>query len=118
MSTSFSMRMSMASRTADGIASPLLNASPRNSVLARLFCDLFRDSITEETYDADLAELSFSLWYAGDWIGVGAAGFSDKLAVLTETMLKKLMAFEMDEGRFTGVVDEVRSSGRSSRIIS
>jgi len=89
------------------IIRPLLNATPRNAVLARLFCDLFRDSITEDTYDADLAELSFNLWYAGESISVGAAGFSDKLAVLTETMLKRLMKYEVDEGRFTGVVEEV-----------
>ena len=75
-------------------------------MLAQLFCDLFRDSTTEDTYDADLAELSFQLWYAGDWIGIGAGGFSDKLAVLTETMLQRLMRFEVDEGRFEGVVDK------------
>ena len=71
---------------------------------------MFSDSITEEVYAADLAELSFSLGYVGNAIVVGAAGFSDKLAVLTETMLKRLMRFEMNEERFTDAVDEVATS--------
>ena len=68
---------------------------------------MFSDSITEDIYAAGLAELSFSLGYAGEAIIVAAAGFSDKLAVLTETMLKRLMRFEINEERFTDVVDEV-----------
>lgn len=107
------LRSTRAART--DIRRPQLNATPRNAVLAQLFCDLFRDSITEDTYDADLAELSFNLWYAGDWIGIGAAGFSDKLAVLTETMLQRLMEFEVDDGRFDSIVDDVREAVKRPR---
>ena len=84
-----------------------MNSTPRNAVLARVFCDLFRDSITEDIYDADLAELSFNLGYAGEAIGISAGGFSDKLAVLLETMLTRLAAFEVDETRWIGVIDDV-----------
>jgi insulysin len=76
-------------------------------VLARLFCELFSDAITQDVYDASLAELSFHLFYAGDYISISAGGFSDKLAVLTETMLKKLVTFEVDEDRFAKIVDQV-----------
>ncbi|WVQ66403.1 uncharacterized protein L199_004583 [Kwoniella botswanensis] len=88
--------------------SPILQTTPRNAVLSRLFCDLFSDSITEDVYDADLAELSFSLWNEHQWIGISAGGFSDKLAVLTETMLKKLKEFKVDEGRFREIVEATR----------
>ncbi|WWC73601.1 uncharacterized protein I206_107573 [Kwoniella pini CBS 10737] len=88
--------------------SPILQTTPRNAVLSRLFCDLFADSITEDVYDADLAELSFSLWNEHSWIGISAGGFSDKLAVLTETMLKKLKEYKVDEGRFKEVVEATR----------
>ena len=88
--------------------SPVLNNTPRNAVLARLFCDLYRDSITEDTYDADLAELSFQLFYAGDTINVAAGGFSDKLAVLLEIMLDRLNDFKVDPTRYASIVDEVK----------
>ena len=87
--------------------SPVLNNTPRNAVLGRLFCDLFKDSIVEDIYDADMAELSFDLHYAGESIAVGAGGFSDKLAVLLETMLKRFANFEIDEKRFPEVVEDV-----------
>ncbi|WWC92904.1 uncharacterized protein L201_007866 [Kwoniella dendrophila CBS 6074] len=88
--------------------SPILQTTPRNAVLSRLFCDLFTDSITEDVYDADLAELSFSLWNEHQWIGISAGGFSDKLAVLTETMLNKFKNFKIDEGRFKEIVEATR----------
>jgi secreted Zn-dependent insulinase-like peptidase len=71
---------------------------------------MFSDSVTEETYEADLAELSFRFYQGGEWIGIMARGFSDKLAVFTETMLGKLMQFEVNEGRFNEVVDQVSHS--------
>ena len=69
---------------------------------------MFSDAVTEEVYNADLAELSFRLYSGNEWIGIMARGFSDKLAVLTETMLGKLMEFQVDEDRFKEVVDQVR----------
>ncbi|KAK8849760.1 hypothetical protein IAR55_005095 [Kwoniella newhampshirensis] len=93
--------------------SPILNVTPRNAVLSRLFCDLFTDSITEDVYDADLAELSFSLWNSHEGISVSAGGFSDKLAVLTETMLKKFVNFEVDEGRFQEIAEATRMNWKN-----
>ena len=43
----------------------------------------------------------------GEYIGISAGGFSDKLAVLTETMLDKLMRLDIDEERFAKIVDQV-----------
>lgn len=86
-----------------------MNNTPRNAVLARIFCDLYRDSITEDVYDADLAELSYHLYYAGESIAISAGGFSDRLAVLLETMLVKLAKFDVDMDRWGGVVEEVRT---------
>ncbi|OXG84088.1 insulysin [Cryptococcus neoformans Gb118] len=88
--------------------SPILNVTPRNAVLSRLFCDLFSDSITEDVYDADLAELSFNLWNTSHWIQISAGGFSDKLAVLTEKMLEKFVNYKVDEARFQEVAEATR----------
>ena len=59
-----------------------------------------------------MAELSFSLWYGGESIGIGAGGFSDKLAVLLQAMLERFVAFKVDPGRFADVVDDVSDSSR------
>ncbi|WVQ84726.1 hypothetical protein IAT38_006883 [Cryptococcus sp. DSM 104549] len=88
--------------------SPILNVTPRNAVLSRLFCDLFSDAITEDVYDADLAELSFGLWNTHHWIQISAGGFSDKLAVFTETMLDKFVNYQVDEGRFQEIAEATR----------
>jgi insulysin len=86
---------------------PILDTSPRNAALTKLFCELFSDSITEDVYDASLAELSFNLFYAGEHICVAAGGFSDKLAVLTETMLEKLKTYKVDPERFAKLKETV-----------
>jgi insulysin len=86
---------------------PILQATPRNSVLSRLFVDLFRDSIAEETYDAELAGLQFSLDYAGDSLTIGTVGYNDKLPALTEKMLGLMRSFKVDESRFELIRDQV-----------
>lgn len=64
--------------------------------------------MTEDVYDAELAELNFRVYGGGDFIGITTRGFSDKLSVLAETMLGKLMALEIDSERFKEIVDQVR----------
>lgn len=88
--------------------SPLLHVTPRTAVLARLLCDLFTDATTEDVYDASLADLSFDLYYTGDSISISAGGYTDKLALLTETMLNKFINFEIDPVRFDKVVDQIK----------
>jgi len=69
---------------------------------------MFSDAITEESYDASLAELDFHLQFNGEAIQISASGFSDKLSVLTETMLQKLMEFNIDEERFEKIKDSIK----------
>lgn len=97
---------------------PLLEVTPRNAVLARLLMDLFSDSTTEDVYDAELAELSFHLFYSGDALTLAVGGFTDKLALLMETMLKKLMVFEVDPTRFDKIVDSVKLQWRNFELAS
>ncbi|KLT45842.1 hypothetical protein CC85DRAFT_239827 [Cutaneotrichosporon oleaginosum] len=87
---------------------PLMEATPRTAVLTRLLCDAFTDSITEDIYDPMLAELSFHLWYSGDTISLLVGGFSDKLPLLTETMMTKLRNFKVDPDRFDKIVYQAK----------
>jgi insulysin len=76
-----------------------------------MLCDLFRDSITEKVYDAELAGLQFSIDFNGDHITFGTVGYNDKLAALTESMLKLFMEFKVDPERFSVIKDQVRYFG-------
>ena len=107
MSRKSSLTSTHGKMTRSCFASPLLQVSPRNTVLARLFVDLFRDSIAEETYDAELAGLQFSLDYAGDSLTVGTVGYNDKLPAMTEKMLGLMRSFKVDESRFELIRDQV-----------
>jgi insulysin len=89
---------------------PLLQVTPRNAVLARIFVDMFKDSIAEETYDAELAGLQFSLDYSGDRLIVGTVGYNDKLYALTEKILRTLKSFKVDPTRFELIRDQVSTS--------
>ena len=87
--------------------------TPRQATLARLYCDLFRDSITEEVHDAELAGLQYSLEYAGDSITVGSVGYNDKLPMLTEKMVTMMKSFQVDPERFAIIKDQVGRIPRS-----
>ncbi|KAL1412548.1 metalloprotease [Vanrija albida] len=98
------------------LQSPLLYVSPRTAVLGRLLCDLFVDATTEDVYDASLADLTFDLYYTGDSISISAGGYTDKLALMTETMLNKFVDFEIDPIRFEKVVDQVKLHWRNFEL--
>lgn len=85
--------------------SPLLNVTPRNAVMARLLADLFTDSNNEDTYDAELADLSFGMYYQADSFTIAISGFTDKLPLLLEKMVTKFLKFELDPERFKRIVD-------------
>jgi insulysin len=78
-------------------------------VLTALLCEVFTDAVTEDVYDAELAELYFRVYAAGDYIGITTRGFSDKLMVLAERMLSRLVEVKVDQERFKEIVDQVSS---------
>lgn len=94
------------------LKSPILQVSPRTNVLTRLFVELFKDSIAEETYDAELAGLQFSIDYGGgDSVTLGTVGYNDKLPALMEKMVKMMKSFKVvgrDSKRFEVVRDQLK----------
>ncbi|KIK90629.1 hypothetical protein PAXRUDRAFT_831530 [Paxillus rubicundulus Ve08.2h10] len=69
------------------IRSPVANSSPRAAVLTRLFSDLVNDSLTEYTYDADLAGLSYSFGAYSLGVAMYWKGFNDKLPDLSRRVV-------------------------------
>ena len=88
-------------------SSPLASITPRNAVLTRLFTELLADALIERTYDADLAGLTHHIGSNMRGLSVSVGGYSDKLSVLLETLLREMKSFVVKdrEGRF-GVYKE------------
>jgi insulysin len=71
------------------------------NVISRLFADLVGDSLTEFSYDADLAGLSYN--YAshsfGTYLVIG--GYNDKLPVLLRHIFEKIKASRSSQTDWT-----------------
>ncbi|KDQ10557.1 hypothetical protein BOTBODRAFT_36079 [Botryobasidium botryosum FD-172 SS1] len=91
-----------------GFKSPLCFITPSNAVKTRLFCDLVEDSLTETTYDADLAGLSYSISNNDEGFRVVLRGYNDKMPVLLEVILKKIKTLSIDPERFAVLKDQLR----------
>ncbi|KDQ61093.1 hypothetical protein JAAARDRAFT_32094 [Jaapia argillacea MUCL 33604] len=90
------------------IRSPFANASPKASVMSRLFTDLVVDSLTEFSYDADLAGLSYN--FASHPLGVFVAlsGYNDKLPLLARHVLESVKNLKVDPERLNVMKEEVK----------
>lgn len=66
------------------------------------------DAMTEYSYDADLAGLSYKLDTQADGILMTIDGYNDKLPVLTKVVLDKVATMKIDPKRFDLVKDQIR----------
>lgn len=69
--------------------------------------DLFADSITEDVYDAEMADLHFYAYWSGEAYLLSISGYNDKMPLLVEEMTKKLKSFRATPERFEKLVDRV-----------
>ncbi|GAA5915532.1 hypothetical protein JCM5296_001752 [Sporobolomyces johnsonii] len=88
--------------------SPLVDDTVVHSVQSRLFTELIRDSLNEYAYDAELAGLSYSFDQQADGILLSVDGYNDKLPVLVEVIVKRMKEYQVDEKRFSIIVDQLR----------
>jgi insulysin len=79
---------------------PIIYASARNAVKARLFTDLVRDALEEYSYDAELAGLEYTVSLDGKGLFIEVSGYNDKLPVLLEKVLRTMRDWELQEDRF------------------
>merc|ERR1712093_958161 len=79
-----------------------------DSVCVRLYLDLVMDAMSEYSYDADLAGLSYKLDTQADGIIMHIDGYNDKLSVLTEVVLERMRDLKVDPQRFEIIKDQNR----------
>ncbi|KAF8965197.1 Metalloenzyme, LuxS/M16 peptidase-like protein [Flammula alnicola] len=90
------------------LRSPVGNASARASVLTRLYSDIVNDSLTEFSYDADLAGLSYNFTPHAMGLYVTMNGYNDKMSVLVRHVLEKVKGSVIDPKRLAVIKEEAR----------
>ncbi|EAU88742.1 insulin-degrading enzyme [Coprinopsis cinerea okayama7 len=95
------------------IRSPFVNETARSSALSRLYIDLVNDSLTEFTYDADLAGLSYNLFSHSTGIYIAVTGYNDKVSVLLKHVLENIKNIKIETGRFQAIQEEVKREWRN-----
>lgn len=80
--------------------SPLVNLDPLSVNLAMLFVQLLGDALNEYTYDAEIAGLKYDLQSTQYGISLTVRGYSDKLDVLLNKIVQKMVSFNIDKKRF------------------
>ncbi|CAG0887165.1 unnamed protein product [Cyprideis torosa] len=82
---------------------PCVEVTPLAAMLSGLFTWLFRDAMTELTYDADLAGLSYNLSFTWYGLSLDVSGFNHRLVTLLDTLLNRMRGFKPDPERFVVV---------------
>ncbi|CAO3593944.1 unnamed protein product [Absidia cylindrospora] len=89
---------------------PLAYATPSNCVKTRLFTDILEDALNEYAYDAEVAGLCYNIENQLDGMLLAVGGYNDKLALLLETVIRKMCDIKIDKERFTLIKDQLRRS--------
>ena len=82
------------------VRSPVANDTARHAVLTSLFVELVNDQLTEFSYDADLAGLSYSLYKHIRGFTVRVSGYDDKQDVLVERIVERIRKPTIADDRF------------------
>ena len=85
--------------------SPIAYLDPHNTNLLHMFAQLFRDALTEYSYDAELAGLDYSLNNSKYGLTLNLRGYYDKQPVLLRKIMEKLTNFKVDAKRFEMLKD-------------
>jgi insulysin len=80
--------------------SPYAYMDPLSANLTYMFVTLLNDSLTEYTYDADLAGLRYDLQGSIYGLVLSVRGYNDKQHVLLEKLMEKITSLEIDPQRF------------------
>ncbi|GAA98082.1 uncharacterized protein L969DRAFT_85999 [Mixia osmundae IAM 14324] len=81
-----------------------------------LYVRLITDSLTEYSYDADLAGLSYDLSRADNGLMITIGGYNDKLPVLLKVLLERMKTLEIDQQRFDLIKDQLRRNYVNARL--
>ncbi|KAI0032813.1 Metalloenzyme, LuxS/M16 peptidase-like protein [Vararia minispora EC-137] len=90
------------------IRSPEANASPMSSVLNKLFADLVTDSLTEYSYSADVAGLTYYFMPSTLGAFLVITGYNDKLHVLLRHVLDRIRNLQVLSDRLDVMKEQTK----------
>ncbi|KAJ1309144.1 hypothetical protein OPQ81_004817 [Rhizoctonia solani] len=90
------------------LSNPICDATPRHSLLSRMFVELVKDALTEFTYDAELAGMKYSIVCNGGSFVIVSEGYNDKLSVLVEHVLEKVKGILISQDRVTVIKEQLQ----------
>jgi len=82
------------------LKTPKAYENPHSANMTALFVSLFRDSLNEYAYDAELAGLHYSLSNTKHGVNLYLRGYNEKQGVLLKKVLEKLTHFAVNSERF------------------
>ncbi|GAA5854680.1 hypothetical protein JCM5353_000824 [Sporobolomyces roseus] len=82
------------------LRTPEADLSPRHAMLTQLFTTLVEESLTKYSYDASLAGLSFTVGSESEGVSLMISGYTEKLSVLLEVVLNRMLGFVVDDKLF------------------
>ncbi|GAA6060548.1 hypothetical protein JCM10212_006912 [Sporobolomyces blumeae] len=95
---------------------PEADLSPRHAMLTQLFTVLVEESLSKYSYDASLAGLSFAIGSESDGMSLLISGYTDKLRVLLDVVLDRMIGFEVEESLFELVHDRLTRAYRNVKL--
>ncbi|KAJ2833275.1 metalloprotease, partial [Coemansia furcata] len=90
------------------VENPRAYESPLSSILSQLFVLVLKDSLSEITYDAQVAGLWFDIHESVDGFSISVDGFNDKLPQLLKILLTTIKNYKVDDTQFEVYSREVR----------
>ncbi|PCD88802.1 Protease 3 precursor [Vibrio mediterranei] len=96
------------------IDSPHSVNSPKNIVKTRLCVEMFLDSLSEETYPAEVAGLGYDMYAHQGGVTLSISGFSKKQPQLLEMILKRFASREFNPARFESIKSQLLRSWRNT----
>ena len=73
----------------------------------RLYSDIVNDSLSEYSYAADLAGLSYKFMQHPNGLFVSMNGYNDKMSVLVQHVLEKIKGLVVNPQRLTVMKEQV-----------
>ncbi|GAA5900202.1 uncharacterized protein JCM6883_002774 [Sporobolomyces salmoneus] len=95
---------------------PQADLSPRHAVLTQLFTTLVEESLAKSTYDASLAGLSFSIGSEPKGITLMVSGYTEKMSLLVEVVLDRMLDFKVEEKLFDLVHDRLTRAYKNVKL--
>lgn len=96
------------------IDSPHAVANTRNIVMTRLCVEMFLDTLAKQTYQAEIAGMSYTMYAHQGGITLSISGFSDKQPELLKMILTKFAKRSFNNKLFSSIKEQLIRSWRNA----